>query len=336
MSEIPNPDLDPDVKGYLKLPDLLPERINLETPKWIKIPNSTVAQAAQAFLRQREKQQKIINLEYPPKQDGIFLLPRWRKYNLVKIGQRKGPENLTTRGGSAHGVVFCTAEVRTPLGQISELNVALKPFQQARDATHEATMNALVLQRGFVSTDPICVVMDNEKGYVITSLRTNAITLDQEPWHRIHLGDEVIVEFFNKRLRQIAELLAEYHAKGIHHSDTQLKNFWVVDTYDEEGRIEGIDWEAAHISKIIPPPTDELLKMGSDDLRVLFNSLNGNYTDSKFEVFLGSPNYKWQEFYRTVYYPYESHLMKLIPDSEDYLDSASQIVDNIKRELNIT
>ncbi len=210
--------------------------------RWEKTPDPIVKEVSLSLFSQREKQRDL-NLGHSPSLEGVYLLPNWRGTRIIKLGQRRGVEDLWPRGSSAHNVVFCIAEVRDPHGKITNRNVAIKMFHRSKGAIKDATNNAVVLQRGFSTTNPIAVIVDEANSYVISPAVKGIQQLDTEPWHQFSTGTDVIRKHFIYRLQQIGEMLADLHAKGINHSDAQVKNFWVT----INGEIQPFDWEAANV-----------------------------------------------------------------------------------------
>ncbi len=298
--------------------------------KWEKKPDPVVDTAAKALKRHREKQLRVFDIHTSSCHDGVYVLPNWNGYLPQKIGQARGVSDLLIRGGSAHNVSFGLADVRNPTsGTPSTIRVAIKTFDNAAFATRELANNLTVLERGFASTNPMFGIFDSSHGYIITPARMDVQPLDTEPWHQFNSSDLEVREHFVSRLDQVAKLLADLNSKGINHSDSQIKNFW-VSNYD--GTIEAIDWEAANISDL-PVLPEVLLKIAIDDLRILFSSLNGDYKDSQLDVFTGPKQGRWSQFKAYVLEPYISRLSENLFNSGELTDGSLNSIIAIEDEL---
>lgn len=324
MTEIPA-----DSKLYIEQEGDVPRII-----RWEKTPDPIVKIVAEAVFRHRERQHSF-NPNHPPSNEGIFLLPNWNRSEILKVGQRRGLRDLWPRGSSAHDVTFCIAEIRNSNGKIHNRHVAIKTFHRASSAIKDAVNNAVVLRRGFTTTNPIAVVVDGLAGYVITPAIQGVQPLDTEPWHQFNIGTEPIRTHFIGRLQQTGEVLADLNAKGVNHSDAQIKNFWVT----EIGKMEPFDWEAARIYPDPPGPQD-LLEMGIDDLRTLYLSVTNQYQESPIPALLGSKKTQWLQFKDYILGPYGDRLLQTFQYSnqlsaDDILNIILEIEENLKRQFNI-
>lgn len=318
-------------RPYIQFADHEPSTIE-KVRRWDKAPEPQVNQATEALQNQKGKQ--IRELSEASSGEGIFMLPEWSRHQVVKIGQRRGVRDLIPRGNSAHEVCFCTAELRKPDGQLTTRSVALKTFSESYAALKEAKNNKEVLARGFNSTHPICVLVDKNQGYIITSTRRDIMPLDTEPWHQFASGSDIIRGHFFRRLSQIALLLADLHSQGINHSDAQIKNFWIT----SKGHLEAFDWEAGRLFPTYPDNQD-LVRMTVDDLRVLFKSVTGQYKESYIPLFTESTAVNWQFFKEYIYDHYSYRLMenwqKMGLLNEDLIEAMLEAEEELKHELDI-
>lgn len=157
--------------------------------------NPVIEDAAEALLRQNRKVQTI-NLEKPTVHEGLILLPNWEDFSITRLEQRRDTRDLRIRGKSAHNVSFGLANLRTPQG-LQLITVAVKPFNEDYKAIHDAVSNAYVLKREVSTTDPICVIIDQGKGFIITPVKEGVQPLDTEPWHEFQttINPEVTKHF---------------------------------------------------------------------------------------------------------------------------------------------
>lgn len=301
--------------------------------RWDKMPEPKVNQAAKALQNQNGKPMR--ELTGYPTEEGVFMLPEWAQHQIIKIGQRRGVRDLIPRGNSAHEVCFCTAELRKPDGQLITKTIALKTFNDSTAAIKEVQINHEVLNRGFNSTRPVCVLIDQGRGYIITPARKDIMPLDTEPWHQFSFGSGTVRDHFLGRLKQISFLLADLHSRGINHSDAQIKNFWVT----SKGHLEAFDWEAGRLYPN-PPNNQDLAHMAVDDLRVLFKSVTGQYKESYIPLFNDSSTVNWQLFKEYFYDHYSYRLMeqwqKIGLLNEDFIESILRAEEELKYELDIS
>lgn len=306
--------------------------------RWDKTPDPVVAEAAAALQQQREKPLRPLDPHQPSYNEGVYILPSWAEHRPIKLGQRRGVIDLQPRDNSAHGVVFGVAELRTlGKGAPVAVTVAIKPFTRSENAVKDAASNTIVLGRGFRTTNPICVVVDQGRGYIISPARTDIMPLGTEPWHQFLTGSERVKRHFRGRLQQIGNLLADLNACGINHSDPQIKNFWVNNT----GNIEPIDWEAARIFDNPPKPID-LLTAAVDDLRVIFGSLTQQYPEFQIPILTGSPTAQWSNFKSIIFGPYSERLMNHLYtqmhlnglSEDEILNVILEIEENLRLRIN--
>lgn len=318
-------------RPYMQLADHEPTTEE-KVLRWDKKPEPKVNQVMEALQSQRGKQMR--ELTEGSSGEGIFMLPEWSQHQVIKIGQRRGVRDLIPRGNSAHEVCFCTAELRKPDGQLITKTIALKTFNDSTAAIKEAYINNEVLKRGFNSTRPVCVLIDQGRGYIITPARKDIMPLDTEPWHQFSLGSSAVRNHFFGRLKQVSFLLADLHSRGINHSDAQIKNFWIT----SKGHLEAFDWEAG---RLYPNPLNnqDLARITVDDLRVLFKSLTGQYKESYIPLFTDSSTVNWQLFKEYLYDDYSYHLMeqwqKMGLMNEDLIESMLGAEEELKYELDI-
>src|SRR3989344_1876416 len=127
----------------------------------------------------------------------------------------------------------------------------------------------MVLARGFSTTDPICLISDAGRGFIVTPTKEGVQAIDTEPWHQFRTSDnEEVNEHFLGRLKSIAVVAANLNSRGINHADGQLRNYWVT----PNGTIEAFDWESAEIVQD-PPNPDTLVRLAVSTLRPLYRSL---------------------------------------------------------------
>lgn len=290
--------------------------------KWDKRPNPVVSQVQKAIERHVHKPQRVLNLDTPSTHDGIHLLPAWAGFEVLRIGQRRGAKDLLPRGGSAHQVVFCIASVRAPDGLTTNCKVAIKPFAAVGGVFEEAVANAHVLERGFSTTNPICIATDHSLGnFLITPAKEGVQPLDTEPWHQFQTRSSQVQEHFIARLRGLATTLASYNARGIRHGDPQLKNFWAT----IGGDIEGFDWESARIypSK---PSAQELHQAATSDLGIVFKSLSGEFRESQIHALNGHYSARLEQFKSYVLNPYAERVIKSLDESGNLTEEHFDIV----------
>lgn len=270
---------------------------------WEKNLSPVLKRANEAASRQGNKDPQIIDPEQPlVVQDGLYLFPDFSDIRLNRVGQKRGEQDWFLRGGSAHNVTFGVAEIWTNNGQgLKVMRVAVKSFTKPEKALKEAVNTKQVLNRGFRTVYPIGVIADGELGFLITKARSDVQSLDKELWNQYHTGRQEVRDYFESLLYKTAIVLADYHARGIRHSDTQMKNFWVT----PRGNVEGIDWEA---STIYPPnPTkDQFVVAAFDDLVTLFTSLSGENQDFDIEVLVGNRKMRWLQFCDLIFKPYKA------------------------------
>lgn len=291
--------------------------------KWEKKPDPVIADASEAFQRQKGKPSKLIDLLHLDIQNGIHILPRWAGCELLKVGQRRGWQDLQTRGQSRHNVSFGTAEIRLPDGKKQLLRVAIKPFERMEKAIEDARMNSLVLDRGISTTNPICVLVDNPRGFIITPTKPAVQVLDTEPWQQYQPGPEEVRKHFQERLECLGNLLADLNSKGINHADGQLKNFWVL----PDGTMEPFDWESASITDSNPPTNTFLVEIAVSTLRPFYRSLENTGALKRI------PQQQWEQFDLLVFRFYQERLLNIL--GESYLDSVTIIEERLKEKLGI-
>ncbi len=293
-----------------------------------------VESAADALERQHKKTRRIIELRTPPnskiEQDthpGIYIMPNWEGFDLLKIRPDRGYRVLFTRGASAHDVSFGLADLRTPKG-LETVAVAIKPFntpkdgsdRNARKAMEDAIANGWVLKRGFSTTDPIAVICDRDS-FIVTPVKKGVQALDTQPWHQFNTTDNLqIRDHFIQRLEQVALILAALNFRGITHVDSQLRNYWVT----PDGTMEPFDWESARIAGGDPPTPEEFLKISAGSLKRLYENLKfGNKipkqpAESKpIPILRGDDKVVWGQFAQYVLEPYVRRLEDLLLDSEN-------------------
>ncbi len=294
-----------------------------------------MAEAAETLNRQRQKTGRTIDLRNPVVQEGVQNLPRWRDHTLLAIRQRRDLRDLLPRGKSAHNVSFATAELRTPSGNLERITVAIKPFDKPRKALADAVANGWVLERGFNTTDPICVILDEQGSYVVTPAKRGVQSLDTEPWHQfMSTSDSTIEDHFRHRLSQVGSLLANLNFRGIDQADSQLRNYWITPT----GDIEPIDWESTTIVDD-PPTSDQLLSISISTLRPLF----GNMTISNGSpaIFRGPVETRWRLFEEYVVGPYRKTMDNLVvasgllDNNENLLEAVTSIRDKLRSRLGL-
>ncbi len=323
MTENPGP--IPAQRASVILPEVRRVRF------WEKSPSRIVIDAVAAFNKQQNKPPRLLGLKTNPESEGIYMVDKWgSRYTLSHIGQPRGIKDLTPRGGSAHQVTFCTATFRDSITEsLITTNIALKPFNNRHNAIREAKSTIEVLGRGIKTVDPICVIADGARSFLISSVRRDVISIDQDRWDQFNSGIPGVKEHLLSVLEGVGLTLADLHIRGINHSDAQLKNFW----QKPDGTVEPFDWEAAKF--VTNPPTlDEFSRIALDDLRNIFNSVTGQYEDFGFVIFSGPPSYRWNRFNDHIFTPYSNRL--LVNLGESYLEAIIEIESKLRESLNIT
>lgn len=313
--------------------------ISHDIRKWEKYPDSAIQTASEILHKQIQKPQKTFNIEHldTDLKGGVHILPNWEGYRIEALGQRTGGKDLLPRGSSAHDVAFCTAEVRTPEGLTTDIPIAIKTFENYQHATHDALVNAVVLQRGMRTTNPLAIMIENgdhkndsgkKRGFIITPARRDIQALDTEPWHQYNSGSIEVREYFEQRLKQISESLADLNAIGITHGDPQVKNFWASNT----GEVEPFDWESA---KIYPNPPSPLIipEIASIDIETLYRSLTNQIGTSLIPAFTGPIKSQWEQFRKVILEPYEDRLLERLGGNEDSADQVIEAVGQIEHGL---
>ncbi|MBI4040187.1 hypothetical protein HY389_02430 [Candidatus Daviesbacteria bacterium] len=301
-----------------------------------------------ALQHQSKKTPNILDLEkaIPTARDGVFLAPEFKNYQLIRIGQQRGVEDLQSRGGSAHNVSFGIAEVRTGESpKLKIIKIAVKQFTKTESALKDAYNNVIALNRGFRTTHPIALISEETGSYLLSVARPEVKSLDMEPWQQFGNGDLLTDQYFEELLFRVSTLLAALHCKGIRHSDAQIKNFWLT----PRGNTEAIDWEASTIYPN-PPSKDQYITSAIDDLRILFQSLAGEKADFDTRILSGSKQGQWIKFMDLVLRHYVEYAFLSLVDhgimtdeealsvfSISLTDNASEksLINHLRSELKI-
>jgi hypothetical protein len=296
--------------------------------------NPVVSEAAEALQRQKQKPRRILDLDDPILLEGIHLLPRWEGHDLLRIRQRRDSGDLLPRGKSAHDVSFAPADLRLPTG-MRTITVAIKGFDDPIKAIEDATANSRVLNRGFDTTDPICVIVNTPRSFIVTPAKEGVQSVDTEPWHQFLTNPDLrVTQHFERRLTQISEILANLNFRGIDQADSQLRNYWIT----PEGKMEPIDWESTNVVSD-PPTPEELQTISVSTLRPLYGNLS--LSNGSPAIFRGPLETKWDQFANYVVDPYLSRLEQLFIDSgyidmdEKYLDVLTCLKETLKLRLGL-
>lgn len=291
-----------------------------------------VQSAAEALERQHKKPRRIIDLGNPQTSKieqethpGVYIMPNWEGFDLLKIRPGRDYRVAFTRGASAHDVSFGLVDLRRPDGLKTTIPVAIKPFntpkdgsdRNARKAMEDAIANGWVLKRGFSTTDPIAVICDRDS-FIVTPIKPGVQALDTQPWHQFSTTDDLrIREHFITRLEQVARILGDLGFHGIQHIDSQLRNYWVT----PDGTLEPFDWESARIFSDSPKP-EELLEISAGSLKRLYENLKfGNKIPKQsaeiklIPILTGDERVVWDQFCQYVLEPYVRKLEDLFLES---------------------
>jgi hypothetical protein len=311
---------------------------------WEKDPDPIIAETHQAFLRQNKKSARPLE-ELDPissaSKEGIYTLRRFDGYTLLQVGQRRGVKDLFTRGRSAHDIAFGVAQIRNGGGP-RLVNVAIKHFYESGKAVIDAANNSAILDRGFSTTNPMAVIIDNARGYIITPVIPGVQSIDTEPWHQyLNNPDSEVAEHFEGRLKDIAEMAAKLNSKGINHADGALRNYWVTTT----GKVEPFDWESANLTSNSPTPND-LIRFGVGTLRPLYKSLetpNDSDRDRDRDrvqtvaILKGHPENRWNQFNGLVFQHYIDQLIEDFNNkdllNDEYLEAIASIEVALREKL---
>jgi hypothetical protein len=182
--------------------------------------------------------------------DGIYLSPeRADGEELPKIVHMRLLSDEFRLGSAAshHEVFFGSVLVEREGEAISAMNVAVKPFTTAMNATREHDALTRVAAKGLDTLEPLALVKAGDRTTLITRKREDLLTRDNVKWTIPFekTGPDGYEEVVVPELRFIAESMAEMHSKGVFHGDAQPKNFALSDT----GRNVVIDLEDAIISE---------------------------------------------------------------------------------------
>lgn len=313
----------------------IPSRSNVSCQDVERMSNPVVSHASEALARQRQKAKKILDFKDYPTTEGIYFLPNWSEYDIAGINQRRGIQDLQPRGRSAHDVSFGVADLRTTGKGLESLTVAIKPFEEPARALRDAVSNGIALERGFNTTDPICVIVDKPGSFVVTPAKEGVQTLDTEPWHQFLNNDDIHVHnHFNYRLRQISELLADLNTHGIEFADAALRNFWIT----PEGEMEPFDWESSTIVSN-PPTPNQLTTISINTLRAFYGSSSVN-TETVQAILKGPESYKWGQFQSAVFSPYierlETNFLDAgLIDNEEMLHAITNLENTLYQRLGL-
>lgn len=321
----------------------LPTITEKSEKKWERNPDPAIQVASEALHKLIQKPQRSLYLENLATngKEGVYILPRWEGYKIEALGQRRSGRDLLPRGSSAHNVSFCTAELRTPQGTTIDMVVAVKTFNQGISAINDALINAIALQRGIPTSDPIAVIVESKKdtsnkrvepekrrGFIVAKARKDIQALDTEPWHQFETGSPEVREYFTHRLMQISQSLADLHSVGITHGDPQIKNFWAVNT-DE---VEPFDWESARISSSTFEP-ERIAEIALSDLETLFRSLTNQIDTSPIPAIQGPAKSQWEQFKQLILDPYEDELLNRLGKNESQADQIIDSIYELERDL---
>ncbi len=327
----------------MELPSELPAITEKSGKKWERNPDPAIQIASEALHKLIQKPQRLLDLEDSAmsSREGVYILPRWERYKIEALGQRRGGQDLLPRGSSAHNVSFCTAALRTPQGTTIDLVVAVKTFSQSASAINDASINAIALQREILTSDPIAVIVEGRKdigdkkaepekkrGFIVAKARKDIQALDTEPWHQFQTGSPEVKAYFAHRLMQISQSLADLHSAGITHGDPQVKNFWAVNT----GEVEPFDWESAKISSSTFEP-EQTAEIALSDLETLFRSLTNQIDTSPIPAIQGPVKSQWEQFKQLILDPYEDELLNRLGKNELQADQIIDSIDELERNL---
>lgn len=326
--------------------------ISENVQEWDTSLDPSVRMAYEALTRQNKKPSKILELDptVPNGKEGIYYLPGYENFEIVKVGQSRNTADKFTRGTSAHNVAFALAQIRTG-NETRIINVAVKPFlkedtpQEDQDANQgdekarkEAVINGIILERGFKTTSPICVILDRGDGFIITPVRKGVQSLDTDLWAQFIGGPEEVRNHFIDRLRRVAVVDANLNAHGINHADGALRNFWSTPA----GEIEAFDWESASVTTN-PPAPDKLVQISVSTLRPLYRSIakadDPKDTNPTVAILRGPKINRWHDFNTLVFSHYVTRLMEEIDTNEslndEYLDAIASIEDALREKIGV-
>ncbi len=318
---------------------------------WAETLDPAVKQAREALSRQSKKPSRILELDFETTgKEGIYLFPGYEGVEVFQLGQSRNPKDQFLRGASAHGVAFGLTQVR--MGSETRLiNVAVKPFyeedeipegsadnKRGRDkARYEAIVNGIVLDRGFSTTEPLCLVIDQGDGYIITPVKKGVQSLDTDLWHQFLHGTQWIRQHFLNRLAGVAKEAADLNYHGINHADGALRNYWTT----LSGTIEAFDWESASVTTN-PPSPDKLIQIGVSTLRPLYRSIakSEDRDDPKtVGIIRGPKKTRWKEFDQMVFTPYTVQMMKNLDSNQlltdEYVEAIEAVEEALKEKIGI-
>lgn len=156
--------------------------------------------------------------------DDAEVLPTVQDFRIM-------PGAFLGAGASHHQVMFGEVEVDMA-GEVRHLEAAIKPFVAGSGfAEHEHDCLAEVSRRGLDTYQPLALARDGDTTYLVTRLRAEPETLDNQNWlisptATPDLYEDVVIP----NLEYVARGMATMHGKGIFHGDAQVKNFARTDT----------------------------------------------------------------------------------------------------------
>ncbi|MHB8362158.1 MAG: lipopolysaccharide kinase InaA family protein [Patescibacteria group bacterium] len=235
---------------------------------------------------------------------------------VTRINRDRGKQQVLA-GNSAHHVDFLTMDYRSEKGKpVQRMGIAVKEYADYRGGLVEWRKMDHVEQEGITTFERVFFARIGSRGYLATRSDLNMVGLDRYNWADLY-NQTSNYEESKKLLYGIAISLADIHARGIQHGDTQIKNF-ALNTNSREVFI--IDWEAANFKK------DGIVDTATKDLRILFLSAIGDYENVKLKIIKGGIcDSSWDMFKELIFDVYLAGLVEYGVEIDDATARAIEV-----------
>jgi len=189
-------------------------------------------------------------------ESGLFERARGgEQFALAEVEFTERPEWAEGRTDSLHVVQFGVLALTSSSGQVTEVDVAIKPYHIWRKGASNELAALIKAQEltGIRTFEPLGAIYNGKSLATVTRFEGHVVSLDNQDWTRevsepINQGFDIV-----EALQKSAMTLARLHRVGIIHNDAQVKNMAVSHDGDTTS-VRLIDLESSKWRNVLDLP----------------------------------------------------------------------------------